>query len=263
MMRRRHNTRGFTLVEMMIAVAISLILLTGVLHIVLSNRNSLRTQNALADLQSRARLLNVTLDDTVASAGYHSVPSQPLDAVFKKNTGSPAFKSNNAVVAANKNVLRVRFQAAGSLHDCFGNKVGHFPDNQASAVPARISTKRSNFALRHENKTLKCKPYDTNMDVDTRNHTLLKGVRHLRLRFGLNTQDNRRVDTYTDDLDKSQQEDVVTIRLQVLLQTRKKRVLSTPINREFKFVDGSNISIDKSRRAFLMFDRTVVLRNQL
>jgi type IV pilus assembly protein PilW len=50
-----NGTRGFTLVELMIALVLGLVLIGGVISVLLSNKQTYRTNNALSQLQDNAR----------------------------------------------------------------------------------------------------------------------------------------------------------------------------------------------------------------
>lgn len=63
-------SRGFTLVELMIAMVLGLVLLGGVLGIFLSNQTTNRVNNELASLQSSSRLAFQLMSQDIKSAGF-------------------------------------------------------------------------------------------------------------------------------------------------------------------------------------------------
>jgi len=67
---KRRTQRGFTLVEMMIAMVIGLILSAGVIQIFLSSRQSYRMQEGLSRLQENARFAMGFLTREVRMAGF-------------------------------------------------------------------------------------------------------------------------------------------------------------------------------------------------
>lgn len=69
-MRFNRASRGFTLVELMIALVLGLILLGGVIGIFLSNQTTSRVNNELASLQSSARLAFQLMSQDIRSAGF-------------------------------------------------------------------------------------------------------------------------------------------------------------------------------------------------
>jgi type IV pilus assembly protein PilW len=66
--------RGFTLVEMMVAMVIALFLLTGLLASVQSTRRAYGNQNLMAQLQDNERLAMSLMASTIESAGYFPKP---------------------------------------------------------------------------------------------------------------------------------------------------------------------------------------------
>ncbi|MEH8018703.1 prepilin-type N-terminal cleavage/methylation domain-containing protein [Rheinheimera muenzenbergensis] len=62
--------KGFTLVELMIALALSLILLAGVIGVFISNQNTARATTDLSNLQNSTRLAFQLLSQDIRSAGF-------------------------------------------------------------------------------------------------------------------------------------------------------------------------------------------------
>lgn len=65
------NERGFTLVELMIALLIGLILLAGVSSVFVSSKRSYTSNDSLARLQENARITMQILTRTLRSTGYY------------------------------------------------------------------------------------------------------------------------------------------------------------------------------------------------
>ncbi len=67
---RMHGQRGFTLIELMVAMAISLILLAGVLGAFTAQDKAYRLQNNLTELQQNLRVAVEFMSDDIQLAGY-------------------------------------------------------------------------------------------------------------------------------------------------------------------------------------------------
>jgi type IV pilus assembly protein PilW len=67
--------RGYTLVELMVALVIACFLLAGLLMIVQSTRQTYNQQSALAQLQDSERLAMILMGDIIESAGYFPSPT--------------------------------------------------------------------------------------------------------------------------------------------------------------------------------------------
>ena len=75
-LRSAPRARGFTLVELMVTVAIALFLIGGLLTIIQNVRNRYTDQQALAQLQDQQRFAMGIITDIVQQAGYF--PDPPL-----------------------------------------------------------------------------------------------------------------------------------------------------------------------------------------
>ena len=64
------HQQGFTVVEIMVAVAISLFLLAGILQVLSSNKQTSRYQEAVARIQENARFALMFLGRDFRQAGY-------------------------------------------------------------------------------------------------------------------------------------------------------------------------------------------------
>jgi len=69
-MQTRHNQYGLTLVEIMVAITISLILLAGVVKIFQSAKQSYNIQQALSRIQENARLMTDVMIRDITTSGY-------------------------------------------------------------------------------------------------------------------------------------------------------------------------------------------------
>lgn len=78
---------GFSLIELLIATALSLLLLAGVIHLFVQQRETYRWQEAAAQLQENARLIIQTLHHDIRLAGY--IGCARLDNQFPLFNGIP------------------------------------------------------------------------------------------------------------------------------------------------------------------------------
>src|SRR5271168_3355748 len=75
--RRRNlgrSARGFTLVEIMIAMALGLFLIGGLLTLVQAMRRTATNQSGMSQLQDNERMAMQLITDVVQSTGYYTNP---------------------------------------------------------------------------------------------------------------------------------------------------------------------------------------------
>jgi type IV pilus assembly protein PilW len=102
---------GFTLVELMIAVAIALFLIGGILTLVQSTRNAFATQTALSQFQDNQRLTMTFMAEVIESAGYFPNPNlNTVGAVLPP--AAPFTVAGQGVVGLPGDTITVRFGAA-------------------------------------------------------------------------------------------------------------------------------------------------------
>ena len=250
------NQKGFSLVELMVALVVGLLLLAGVLQILLSNRESFSAQQALAGLQEKERLSSFVIENVVAHAGYRVALETPDQFMFpaRENAGfslaaGSAVSSKNADGDGN-DAIRLRFQGSGGVHNCLGEEIGG-PD-------ADEFVEIADYELYVEDNILRCRVFD---DDDIRQQPLVSNVERLVIRYGIDANEDNSVEAYVDSIDDSQQLDVRSIRLQMLIASDS-NVLPTPVARQFRFADDSEIT-PEDRLARQVVDQTVALRNLL
>ena len=76
-MRMIIRVKGFSLVELMIAMVLGLVLLGGVIGVFLSNQNTARATNDLSNLQNSVRLTFQLLSQDIRSAGFAGCNNSP------------------------------------------------------------------------------------------------------------------------------------------------------------------------------------------
>ena len=143
------TTKGFTLIEMMIAMSISLILLLGVSQIFTSNKRSQRVTEGLARVQENARFALKKISIDMRRAGYagcagdnilnHLDPTSPDydESLFDPSKGTGGWEYTGGAVTSvtepgeTYNLASVTPLAAGDA--------GNWQSNTASAVPPPVT----------------------------------------------------------------------------------------------------------------------------
>jgi type IV pilus assembly protein PilW len=161
----RHNNKGFTLVELMVALVIGLLITLAAVSSLIVTRRGFNTVDAASQLRDNARFASGLIQRVAMQAGYKAAvyavasPSQKdLDddasgvipasvtgfnnAIARTDTLSAATARSSGVVGYGSDVLILRYQSArgiedtsstttyGSMIDCAGNAINAVPTDR-------------------------------------------------------------------------------------------------------------------------------------
>jgi type IV pilus assembly protein PilW len=130
--RRRSTMRGFTLVELMIAILIGLFLTAGLLTLVGAMKRTSTTQTSMSQLQDNERIAMSLISTVVETAGYFPNPAvNTATSFFLATTTAPIFAAGQAITGATNGTpgdsISLRFTTSGNTAgndkalNCTGN----------------------------------------------------------------------------------------------------------------------------------------------
>lgn len=142
----KRSYRGFTLVEILVAITLSMILMAGVIQIYISSKESFRVQNELASLQENQRIALEFMRNDVARAGFSAAGRilGIINTVNRNETGSDEITVTYEAtrdclgIAPPANQLVVNHYFIDSNTNqlmCDGNGVGFDENGNEVAVP--------------------------------------------------------------------------------------------------------------------------------
>jgi type IV pilus assembly protein PilW len=182
--------RGFTLVELLIAMAIALFLVGGVLTLLETTRRTSTAQSQLALLQDNERLAMALMTDVVQAAGYYPDPTTNTSATALPAVG--AFAAGQPItgtdaVAAPGDSITARYLTASNdgIINCTGG-------SNATAGPV-LYTNLFSVNIAAGVNVLQC---SLNGAAAV---PLVSGVTNLQILYGVKTNfavDNGSVDSY-------------------------------------------------------------------
>jgi len=189
---RKPRQKGYTLVEVMVAISIALFLMGGALLMVQHTRNAFKAQNQLSQLQESERMAMALITDVIQSTGYYPNPHIFTDVQTLVPTpalptpGAPNI-TNKAVANAVGDTITVRYAAgpADNVYNCRGDRntsAGAFEtwENTFSVVPdAPAQDGTPQFKLQ-------CTLWSLSAG-DAPPAPLVSGVRNLTIQYGVKT----------------------------------------------------------------------------
>ena len=175
---------GVTLIELMIAMGLSLFLILGVTQMFLDGQNRSRYFDGQAQNQDNARYAQQMLDARLSKAGYRRLPSSRMSAAFPaQSTNGCVFAAGQALVRVDANTLCLRYQPRDpSDTDCTGASLG---SRSGVSKPYGTYSPSNNVV---EKLTL------SGDQLTCNGTTLVENVAALRFDFG--------VDTSNDEFDR-------------------------------------------------------------
>lgn len=202
---RPHRRAGFTLVELLVAIAIGMALTVVVAQLFIHSRTTYTTTDDVSRMQENMRFAFQLLTRTVQLAGFHTAPNVDADTVFPP--GAPAIEGAEGGGSA-PDQLTVRYQgfgptlgtSDGSVTDCNGNAVA------AGVVAANVYTigVGANGA-----NALFCNGIEAVPDVAS-----------MQILYGEDTDGDRVANNFLNRAQVSNMDNVKSVRFALLFQTR-------------------------------------------
>jgi type IV pilus assembly protein PilW len=211
----RRNHRGFSLVELMVSIAVALFLVGGVVSMLANTRHTYKDQSQLSQLQDDQRLAMTLIANVVQSAGYYPDPIL-MTATTEFKAGPVIFTGQSLSFAADGqyitgatnttaagDTLVVRFETSGTGSDNVIDCTGHQWTGKAVIVNTLTLDANNNLLCAINGQT----PIQ-----------LVNGVTNIQVWYGLKTDfsvDNNQVDTYvpTADMQSADWPNVISLRL--------------------------------------------------
>lgn len=130
---RRPRERGYSMIELSVALVVALFLLQGLFTILQNTRSASTNQNQLAQLQDQQRMSMTMLTDVIQQAGYYpgayttdAITALPASTLFP-TAGQYVMGGTNTPPPGNSDTISVRYQgdSTGSVLDCLGSVIAN------------------------------------------------------------------------------------------------------------------------------------------
>ena len=182
---------GFTLIEFMLAMAMSLFVVLALSGIFIHIKNAFFGQNNLGRIQENQRLAITSLTNTIQMAGHVVAPhsgSTP-DTVFKPD--SRKLFGAGQFIALSGNELSVRYQTAhgDGLMNCLGS----------SNTDQALQVVTNSFSFDEKQQTLSCTATD-NTSGSSASVVIASHVAQFKLSLGIDADGDYSTDYYASSL---------------------------------------------------------------
>jgi type IV pilus assembly protein PilW len=216
-MRSNTRARGFTLIEVMIAVAIGLFLTTVIATLFVNSRTGYNTTDEISRMQENMRFAYQLLTRTVHLTGYRSSPNAPAMGEFGLFIGGAIALNGTNDDVNGSDTLTVRYQGSGapdgSIVDCSGVEIrgGEMVTNVFS-IGARPDGSLALFCDR-----------STDLNPDVIRSEIVPDVQAMHILYGEDTDTGVLtdfvVDRYVPRAGVGDMDNVRSVRIALLFQT--------------------------------------------
>jgi type IV pilus assembly protein PilW len=255
---------GLSLIELMIAMAISSFLILGVTQIYIDNKRSYSFQQNLAENQEGSRFALLLLQQQLSKSGYRRRPDESMESAFPAETiAGCAFVAGETVKSLAANSICIRYQPKDAAdRDCLGN-IPTTPTN--FTAPYTKATQRFVERISVNANELTCTTASTTA-------ALVSGVLDLRIEYGAgNAVAPQTISSYTTAPTSSQP--ILAIRYTLLArssgtQSRDAVNVTTALAKWKTLTGATNAQetgisdLDKGQ-LYQLSQNTVMLRNRM
>ncbi len=235
--------RGFTLVELMIAMTIGLVLLLVIGTVFVSSRQTFSEQENLARLQETGRFALETIGRSIKQAGHVEIPFSGFKVEFEGTPISGVNGSSNA-----PDTITLQFEGAIGDSDC-----------ETTAVDITGKIIQNHFNIDTTNAELQCNGIiSVTPGVPTTGSPLLSNIEDLQIVYGISTDSLQFVNQYVEL--PANWDQVITARVCVLARSEKTNIASAG---NYLDCNGNSVAIPADRRLRKAFTATFNLRNRI
>lgn len=231
--------QGFTMVELMVAMAIGLFLISGVFQLFVANKQSTRILNNLSHIQQNGRFAIDQITSILRIAGFKT---DPLDTISFTVAGSITGIDG---VGTAPDEVSISFQATpdGLITDCRGIPL-------VASVPATTVTNR--FYIANDANGI------SNLFCDAPVTTpLVEDVANMQIVYGVDIDNSGTANFYVDAALVADWSQVIGVQLSLLLTSTDNNVATAAQTYVF---NGATVTAGDNR-LHKVFNTTVALRN--
>jgi len=240
----KYRQHGMTLIEIMVALVISLFLLAGLLQMFIATRQSSRIQENLSRVQENGRFGVEYINRVVRQAGYRSRSTILNGEAFKQKFGVDRIEGTNNDGVNNSDTIIVRFEGEntgqGEVRNCL---------NQSISSPA-ISIDTLSIDA---NDNLQCQVV-TPIGAAPQTQPILENMEDVQVLYGEKKGGNL---AYISATSVQNWDNVFSVRISLVLRTADDNLVEAPQS----YAINGVTTTPTDRRLRRVFTTTIALRN--
>lgn len=253
----RESQRGFSIVELMVGMAIGLFLLIGLSQMFLNTRSATRHEENLARMQESGRIAIELLSREIRKVGYVSNPIQEREIIFPAANGFTA----GTALTGTTTTISLRFQGSGTVsgdaivQTCQGSNV--------LATDLAYQTLTVTVTGTDDLPSLRCATSVVPTAVPGTPTTsgaqaLVPNVEAINIMAGLDTTGDLQPDRYVDPATVADWSQVSSLNIQVRLVSTDNFLADAP--QAYRAFDGTLVT-PADRRLRRVYGSVLTLRN--
>lgn len=245
-MKRNYPQSGFTVIEVLVAMVISMILLIGVINIFNAGKQSYTLQNGVARLQENARYALEIMAQSISRAGLNNSSTDNLDPFVINSTSEGGTNVSDTIAVT-----------YASATNCLGNATGgvaidRFAIRAATAtVAAALTCNDIAIVEGIESMQILYGQDDTNHAESTEVAQRMAGIADRYLPFNKDTL------LLSDESDEG---GITSVRIALLASTVNDVNTELDTN-EYYLLNAAKLGPFNDRQIRRIFTRTILLRN--
>lgn len=263
---------GLSIVELLVALVISMLLMTGVVQVFLASKQTYASNEAASRLQENGRFALEFIAQSARHAGYveaANITIEPLprplaapnDAYCKQNELCSSQGAGNT-----SDTVSFSFQPRlldGARRDCLGKSSGIDDSdvivNHFYIIPPNPQNERTHSSLGCASRNISTSA-DISVKTDTNSNVLVEGIDALQVQYGIATAGNVSRYVSADRLSEQDWNNVVAIRIAVLANSIDRVSPPPPAERQYVLLDAAPLTFTDGK-ARQVFTSTIKLRN--
>ncbi|QLI80762.1 PilW family protein [Chitinibacter fontanus] len=249
---------GFTLVELMVGLTLALLLTLGIANIYVQTRQTFRSQTALSRMTEDGKYAMASLQRMMFQAGFQNTSSMKsnMSTAFPAGYGMAA----GTVIKGNDTSVDIRFlgDPDGNIITCAQDSTGN------SDYPLLTTNQQYAYRLSVENSQLKCGRLDNTGSTVSNQQVLADNIVDFNLVYGVDSDNDRLTDTYTDA--PTNWANVYSVRACMVVRSRDDKISVSSTGKSYlncSFPDHAQQSVSNSDgHLYRTFSTTLYLRNK-